>query len=93
MIRKPGLISSLILVVLKITTFSCTAANQNLHLTDQEIKWLQEHPVINVGIDKNWPPIEFIDDNNTYQGIASEFILNLSQQFDMNITLNKSLNW
>ena len=92
-LRKPGLITSIWLVILASISITGIAANQNLHLTDREIQWLHEHPVINVGIDPAWPPIEFFDNNSHYQGIASEFILNISQQLDLKINLDKSLSW
>ncbi|MBE0635825.1 transporter substrate-binding domain-containing protein, partial [Candidatus Bipolaricaulota bacterium] len=43
-------------------------------LTEEERKWLLEHPVIRVGSDPAWAPIEFRDDQGRYQGVAVDYL-------------------
>jgi len=47
--------------------------SRRLKLTKSEQQWLQQHPEIRQGIDHSWPPIEFVDDQGHYQGLAAEF--------------------
>ena len=42
----------------------------SLELTAEEQAWLAAHPELSLGVDHNWPPYEFIDDNERYQGLA-----------------------
>ncbi|MEA3315755.1 MAG: transporter substrate-binding domain-containing protein [Campylobacterota bacterium] len=46
----------------------------NIKLTKDEKQWLSEHKVIKVGVDKNWPPFDFVDKNGIHQGIASDYM-------------------
>jgi len=51
-------------------------------LTDAEKAWLSKHPVIKIGINNNWPPMDYLDLNGKPKGIGVN-IINL---------LNKRLN-
>jgi PAS domain S-box-containing protein len=51
-------------------------------LSPEEKSWLENHPVIRVGIMDKWPPMNFVDEQGNPQGIGVDFI---------NV-LNKSLN-
>lgn len=44
------------------------------HLTDAEREWLLAHPVIPIGVDGNWPPVDFIDGQGAYSGIVHEYL-------------------
>jgi len=46
----------------------------NVNLTKQELEWLQQHPVIRLGIDRNFAPYEWIDEEGHYDGIAANYI-------------------
>jgi len=52
------------------------AADQSvkLDLTKDEQDWLARHPVIDIGVDGNWPPIDFMDRNGIHSGIAAEYL-------------------
>ena len=45
-----------------------------LELLPLERAWLNEHPVIRVGIDANWAPIEFVNSEGLTQGIAIDYL-------------------
>lgn len=55
------------------------ASTPQFNLTSEEWAWLAEHPVIRVAIDRNWPPIEFVGNDELYQGLAVEYLDRLSQ--------------
>ena len=48
--------------------------NSLLQLTDAEQTWLDEHPVVRLGIDREFAPYEWIDVNGQYVGLAAEYI-------------------
>ncbi len=54
-----------------------------LSLTEEELQWLQEHPLIELGVDGNWPPVDFIDKDKQHRGIVSDFIKNIEQQLNI----------
>jgi ABC-type amino acid transport substrate-binding protein len=39
-----------------------------------------EHPVIRVGIDNGWPPVEYADEEGNHRGIAADFLSLLSER-------------
>lgn len=46
----------------------------NFKLTDEEQKWLEDHPQIEIGVMNSWPPMEYVDEAGKPQGIGVEFI-------------------
>ncbi len=45
-----------------------------VELTKHEKTWLKQHPVIHLGYDPDWSPLEYKDENGDYQGITADFI-------------------
>ena len=43
-------------------------------LTPAQRGWLDKHPEIPVGIDGNWPPIDFLDKQGRHAGITSDYL-------------------
>mgnify|MGYP000013955319 FL=1 len=43
-------------------------------LNKKEREWLQENPIIRLGIDRNFAPYEWIDDSGHYDGITADYI-------------------
>ncbi|MBT7951174.1 MAG: transporter substrate-binding domain-containing protein [Gammaproteobacteria bacterium] len=46
-------------------------------LTDVEKDWLEQHQIIDIGIDGNWPPVDFIE-NGIHKGILADTLALLS---------------
>ncbi len=64
-----------------------------IEFTAKEEAWLKSHPVINVGVDPSWPPIEFFSEQGVYQGISSEYITYLSEMLAVDMIATKGLTW
>lgn len=56
-------------------------------LTAEERQWLAEQPVIRFAPAPNYPPVEFFDENNEYQGITADFIRIIDQKFNFGLKL------
>ncbi|NOQ14667.1 MAG: EAL domain-containing protein [Methyloprofundus sp.] len=56
------------------------AHSSELNLSTQEKAWLKQHPVIRLGIDRHFPPYEWLDEQNNYQGIAADFLHLIEQR-------------
>jgi len=48
--------------------------NTLARLTNEERKWLDDHQVIRLASDVNWPPFEYFDESGRYRGVASDYI-------------------
>jgi PAS domain S-box-containing protein len=62
-------------------------------LTQEERRWLQQHPVIRVGIDRDFAPFEWIDEDNRFQGVSSEFLSILASKLGVRFEVQKGLSW
>ena len=56
----------------------------NTVLTDSEKQWIRDHPRIQIGVDGNWPPIDFFDsESGIHVGIAAEYIELLEERLNI----------
>jgi len=61
--------------------------------TAQEKAWLKAHPVIRVGVDRAYAPLEFIDEQGHYQGLANDIFKVIQQQTGSRFQPALELNW
>lgn len=61
-----------------------------LHLTAEEKAWLEAHPIIRVGIDHNWPPIESVDENGRHFGISASYLNLLEKKLGVRFEIDYS---
>lgn len=64
-----------------------------LELTDEERAWLAEHPVLKLGIDPDYAPIEFVDEQRQYQGLVADYVAAIAAQLGVKIEPQLGLNW
>ncbi|MCG6967885.1 MAG: EAL domain-containing protein [Chromatiaceae bacterium] len=75
--------------LLWLASVACAA----LDLTAEEQAWLDAHPVIDVGVDIDWAPIEYIDGEGRFQGISSDYLALLSDILGVRFKAATQLNW
>ncbi|WP_432467269.1 transporter substrate-binding domain-containing protein [Agarivorans sp. Z349TD_8] len=49
-------------------------AKVQLNLTPTEQDWLAKHPEITIGVDGNWPPVDFTNQQGIHSGVLSEYL-------------------
>jgi signal transduction histidine kinase/ABC-type amino acid transport substrate-binding protein len=64
-----------------------------LSLTQKEQDWLQDHSEIRLSPDPDFLPIEFIDSNGKYKGIAADYIALLKTKLPIKFKILKYKNW
>ena len=64
-----------------------------IDLTEEERKWLKDHPVLRVAPDPDYPPIEFFDKKGRYQGLASDFMRLVAERLGVRLEALKKENW
>ena len=62
-------------------------------LTPDERAWLAEHPVIRLAPDPDFPPIEFIDADGRYQGIAADYAALVERKLGIKFTIVRLQRW
>lgn len=62
-------------------------------LTKEEKDYLLNTKTIRIGIDRNWPPFEFVNLNNTYDGIGADYVRKIKEDLKLNIEVIKDKEW
>ena len=68
-------------------------SSQTLSLTAQEQAWLKAHPVIRLGIDKDFAPYEWVDDKGHYQGLIADYVARFEQLLGVKFEIIKNKSW
>ncbi len=56
-----------------------------LFLTQEEKSWLKAHPTVRIGVDPAYPPFDFIGDDGSHQGVASDYIRLISERLGISM--------
>lgn len=72
---------------------SAEGEQERVALTPGERKWIDRHPIIRLGVDPQYEPFEFIDDNGRYQGIASDYVKLLNRRLGINLQVVQGISW
>lgn len=78
-------------LLLSLMTWTATAGA--LTLTDEELRWLKDHPDLRLGVDASWPPFEFRDDQGRYQGLAADYIEIIRERLAIKLTPIEPVSW
>ncbi len=70
-----------------------TTPKPTLVLSEEERAWLQAHPVLRLGLDPIWEPVEFIDDKGEYQGISAAFMRRLAEMLGVKLQFDPKQTW
>lgn len=71
----------LVKVIFVISFYFVLACNgaYALSLSEEEKVWIASNPIVEVGIDGDWPPFDFINDDGSHSGISAEYLAELSR--------------
>lgn len=68
-------------------------SNAALRLTPEEQSWLEDNPVIKLGIDRDFAPYEWINSKGNYQGLAAEYIQLLQAKLGVEFDIIDDKPW
>ncbi|URN84132.1 response regulator [Acetobacterium wieringae] len=71
----------------------CYARDDTISWTPEELAFMEEHPVIRLGIDPKFVPFEFFDKDGTYQGITSDYLEIISEKTGLEMVVTPGLTW
>lgn len=72
---------------------SITDKSAQLQLTEAEKKWLLEHPRIIVGMDPNYAPYEWVDEDGNQIGVVVEYMRELEKILGVHFEIVKNKSW
>jgi len=64
-----------------------------INLSPEQRAWLAQHPLVRLGIDPDWPPIEFLDQARAYRGITSEYMKLVGDELKLQMLPQPGLDW
>jgi len=70
-----------------------SSQNKLASLTMDEKDWLKLHNHFSIGIDHNWSPFEFVDNNNDYSGVSSEYTAILQEKLGVEFKPDYNRTW
>ncbi len=76
------------LLALLLMLFAGQIIASQLMFTPQEQTWLAQHPVIDIGVDGNWPPVDFINQKGGHSGVLSDYLRLLSQRLGVEFKIH-----
>jgi ABC-type amino acid transport substrate-binding protein len=62
-------------------------------LSAPEKEWLQNHPVLSLGVDPAWPPVEMLDEKGEYKGMAADVMHLIGRRLGITIQPTSGLTW
>gem|GEM_PF-858893 len=68
-------------------------ARTSLDLTPQERAWLRDHPVLRLGYDPDWPPVEYVNKEGKLVGMSADFMEKLNAIVGIDIRPTKPQGW
>ena len=69
------------------------SAGGRIFLTTEEQTWLLRHPVIRIGVDNAWPPLEFVDRDGAYSGMAADYLALIEQRLGIELEIETNKAW
>lgn len=76
-----------------LATTSIADKSAQLHLSEDEKKWLLEHPRIKVGMDPDYAPYEWVDENGNYIGVVVDYMRELEKILGLHFEIVKNKSW
>ena len=86
-------ILSFVLIFFSLSFSVKALAPPTLLFSESEKKWLESHPVIRVGVDPDWAPFSFRNQQGKLQGIDIEILAILSQIMGVKFEVTTKATW
>ena len=62
-------------------------------LSAEEMAWIRQHPVISVGVDPSFYPVETFDERGRYTGLAGDYLSLLKKLTGLDFRVMKLQDW
>ena len=66
---------------------------ERIRLTQAELDFIEEHPVLRVAFDIDWPPVEFADKESGMDGIATDYLAHISTLLGVQFEPAPPMTW
>ena len=77
---------------LKKKWFFSNNQEKQISFTQTERKWIEEHPIVKVGGETDWPPFDYVE-NGKYTGIAKDYLDVISKKTGIIFDVKTGYTW
>ena len=88
--RKFNILSLLFLLIISL---QLNAQDNNIDFTQEELDWIDSHQSLNVANEMDWPPFDFVKDENKPAGYSIDLIKLIAKKTGLNINFVNGLSW
>lgn len=81
------------LLILLLSLASCTAHAASLQLSPEEQAWLKKNKTIRISGPQAFPPFQYVDDDGTFKGMASDYVFHIAQLAGLEVEIVKGIPW
>ncbi|MBI9092646.1 MAG: transporter substrate-binding domain-containing protein [Desulfobacterium sp.] len=64
-----------------------------IRFSREERDWIKKNPVITVGVDREFAPIEYLDKNNQYTGVTADFLALVTKKTGLVFKIDHEHSW
>lgn len=93
MIKKVIIIYFVIFIIVPSMTIKSIAVDNEIDWTEDELRFIANHPVIKLGVDSQFIPFEFIDEEGEYKGIVADYLSLISERTGLQFEVESSAAW
>jgi signal transduction histidine kinase/HPt (histidine-containing phosphotransfer) domain-containing protein/ActR/RegA family two-component response regulator len=92
---KLGAAVIILVSIFQFFPFTCGGAQppNPLHFTQEELAWIKSTPVVTVGIDKDFAPMEYLDTQGRYTGVTADFLKLIEVRTGLKFKIKTSHTW
>ncbi len=80
-------------VILLFILLNCPAHASSLQLSKEEQAWLKENKTIRISGPQAFPPFQYIDNDGTFKGMASDYIFYIAKMVGLEVEVIKKQPW
>ena len=91
--RKIQILLFVFIVMTSVMITPCFGADSSISWTEDELAFMEEHPVIRLGVAPKFVPFEFIDEDGEYKGITADYLFLISEKTGLQFEVVKGLSW
>lgn len=70
-----------------------TLSTTQLQLSQEELVWLEDHPIIRVASDPGWRPLEYQDNDGQFKGIAIDYLKLIEKRLGVKFEIEINTTW
>ncbi len=93
--RKHTIVGSIFIGIFILATMVTPgfASSNGINWTEDELAFMEEHPVIRVAVDPEFVPFEFLDEKGEYKGIAADYLSLIGEKTGLQFEFEKDVAW